>query len=75
MNREQIIGKLNTILKSGVTQSSIASAIGKSESAISKYLKGVYAGNVEGLEEDLTNYIHKFEFYKNKRCYLYIRYM
>ena len=70
MNREQIIEKLNKILKSGITQSSIASAIGKSESAISKYLKGVYAGNVEGLEENLITYIHKFEASKTTRDFI-----
>ena len=70
MNREQIIGKLTTILKSGVTQVSVAKAIGTNETYISKYLKGNFEGDIEKLEKLLISYIQKFEASRTTRDFI-----
>lgn len=64
MNTEQIVKKINELLTKGTTQSKIAKEIGKSESVISKYLKGVYDGDVVSLENCLKEYILKNEMIK-----------
>ncbi len=70
MNREQIVKKINEILKNGVTQVSIAKEIGKSEATLSQYLKGVYSGDVESLEKSLIEYLKKKEPLKHTREFI-----
>lgn len=70
MDREQIIKKINEILKTGVTQSSIAKSIGKSEASISTYLKGTFDGNIENFEKLLIGYINKIELSKPSRDFI-----
>ena len=70
MNREQIVKKINELLTRGITQSKIAKEIGKSESVISKYLKGVYDGDVVSLENCLKEYILKNEEMRTSREFI-----
>ena len=70
MNREQIVKKINELLTRGITQSKIAKEIGKSESVISKYLKGVYDGDVVSLENCLKEYILKNEEMRTNREFI-----
>ncbi len=70
MNREEIIKKITELLKNGTTQASISRAVGKSEATISQYLKGVYNGDVEGLEKNLKEYLKKYEIEKPSREFI-----
>ena len=45
--------------RKGYNQSHVARAIGKSPATISTYLKGIYAGDVKKLDEDIQNFIER----------------
>lgn len=46
--------------KNGLTQSMLARSLGVSSSAISQYLKGVYKGDIAGLEERIGDFMNNY---------------